>query len=51
MGTDRKPWLSGPVACPICLRSWVATWHEDTPQLECPDCGFMVEAPQAPEEK
>ena len=36
-----------PMHCDLCNHEWVALHDPRTVRLECPQCGFMVQAPPA----
>ena len=37
-----------PMVCDICNHEWVALHDLRTVRLECPKCGYMVQAPPIP---
>ncbi len=38
------------MVCDICNHEWIAIHDPQTTRLECPTCGFMVQAPPTPTE-
>ncbi len=40
-------WTVAEMACTVCGKEWVATYPSEAPALECPECGYMVPAPEA----
>lgn len=36
-------WNSSHVECPLCAKRWVAVYEDGTQELECPNCGNMID--------
>lgn len=41
---EEEVWLSGSMECYLCSKEWVAVFHVESEELECPRCGNMVSA-------
>lgn len=38
-------WIAASVECSICCHDWAASYPAVCEKLECPNCGYMTDAP------